>query len=95
MTLPPASPYVDDPTRQARRLIAMWINAKLEPTDEPFQPYNLEIVSFTTVMGNWKAILAPTGGSRVLYEITWDADEKTYHVRCYALARSDHLDELS
>lgn len=72
----------------------MWVNARLlrEP-GEALIPSSFDVISFTKVAGNWKAIMVVPGRSS-MYEITYDLEEKSHIISEYHRIRSDRLDAI-
>ena len=75
----------------AKRLVCMWINARIAAN--PLYPSQFEVVTFSKILNNWKALLILPGRSSI-YEITYDAEDRQHIISEYHRIRSDRLDAL-
>jgi hypothetical protein len=70
------------PTERARRLVAEYIKPRLEKTD-PDAPFDVYVVWFTYVLGNWKVLASTTLPDGMYYEVTYDRAQAATYIDAY------------
>jgi hypothetical protein len=76
-----AENYLD----RARKLVFDLVKQRLEPTDQHviFTEDEVYVVSFTYVLGSWKAMLSTTLPDGMYYEITHNSTKKETYICSY------------
>jgi hypothetical protein len=69
----------------AASLVYTHIKGRLEPTDHhiEFAPVDVYVVSFSFVLGNWKALVSTTLPDGMYYEVTRDLTKKVTYITSY------------
>lgn len=76
---------------QATRLVYWYVRDHLDPSDEKYDTFNLDevyVVSFSYVLGNWRAMVSTTLPDGMYYEVTYIRELGTAYVDAYK--RSGH-----
>lgn len=73
-----------DVNRQARALalVSAYIDNHLEKTD-PKPDYQVYVVWFTYILGNWKALVSSTLPDGKYYEVTYNWAKRESYIDCY------------
>jgi hypothetical protein len=75
----------------AQALVFDYVREHLDPSDGKHATFGIDevyVVSFTYVLGNWKAMLSTTLPDGMYYEVTFDIRRRVAHLDPYK--RFDH-----
>jgi hypothetical protein len=77
-----AAPFFPE---RARDLVFEHIKNRLEPTDRhvSFDPSDVYVVSFTFILGHYKAMASTTLPDGMYYEVTYDSLKKRTYITSY------------
>jgi hypothetical protein len=73
---------------QAVAVVHDYVLQHLDPSDKPLPEIEVYVVSFTYVLGNWKAMLSTTLPDGMYYEVTFDVRKGVAYLDPYK--RFDH-----
>lgn len=73
------------PSQRAVRRVYELVKSKLEPTDDHvrFTEDDVYVVSFSYVLGNWKALVSTTLPDGMYYEVTYNSTKGETYITSY------------
>ena len=81
---PDEAPVVPFFPALAANLVYDHVKALLEPTDQaPFTPGDVYLVTFSFVLGNWKALVSTTLPDGMYYEVTHNSVKDETYITSY------------
>ena len=80
------NPFVNDTAdifmQKARKLVRMYIEARLDKSDPPVE-FEVYLVWFNKTLQNWKALVSSTLPDGMYYEVTYNGDERETYIDAY------------
>jgi hypothetical protein len=80
------NPFVNDTVdifmAKARKLVRMYIEARLDKSDPPVE-FEVYLVWFNKTLQNWKALVSSTLPDGMYYEVTYNGDERETYIDAY------------